>query len=780
MDLGSVFNRVSERFSGKIEKPESYLAVKISSSSIVAVVWSVEAGKVILSEAGSAKFASDSWDDLLKSADKAISQALINTSPDVNKVVFAVPYDWVIEGKIKPEHLNNLRRLCKELDLFPQGFVVLTEALENYYKETEGAPLTAILVGIDGKDSTLTMYRAGRNLGTVPIPQEGFSPDEIPPAMEKALKRFTGEEVFPSRIIIYDGKGDLESVGEKITAFPWTKQLPFLHFPKVETAPAEMVAKAVAIAGGMQMGGKFDAAQEGASEEKSVSEPQPATVHEEKERERQQAEQKEEALVELEEISAEEAGFKVNGASSDITFPVKKQQEEEIVEKAIPEVPSPTGPLGQLEEMLSEELPGRKPVSASPVIKLPLQSLKSLLSKINFSALLKNFLPSKTASMGSAPSRPKLMLPAIVAVLLILLVSVSAVAYFVPKVSIITHVRGKQFNHDLSVLVVTDSTKPTATSAAILAGSFVDVSETGSKRGIATGKKLVGDKAKGTVTIGNPSDARTFAAGTILTSASGLKFVLDSDVPVSSGSGVYALAIATTSVTAADIGDQYNLPAQTLFSISNFSGQAKNDAAFTGGNSHQATVVTADDQSRLSATLSAELTGKAQSDLQAKVGSDQKLLPNAITSSISKKKFSKDVNNEADTVTLDLSIDFRGVVLSRTDIVNLFVSKFSPDIPDGYQLDSNRAEVNVRSAKTDKNGTTLSINLTANLALKMDTNSLISKISGKSPSFVTSLLTSQPGVSSAEIDTRPKFLEPIVNFALPWRRENIKLEIVSD
>ena len=59
-------------------------------------------------------------------------------------------------------------------------------------------------------------------------------------------------------MIIYDGLSQLELLEKKITAYPWDQTTSFLHFPKVEVMTGEMVVKAVAIAGGTQMGGKIE------------------------------------------------------------------------------------------------------------------------------------------------------------------------------------------------------------------------------------------------------------------------------------------------------------------------------------------------------------------------------------------------------------------------------------------------------------------------------------------------------------------------------------------
>lgn len=612
---------------------EQFLAVKISSSLILATTWSTEAGKVTTGLIGRGEISENGFDALLKAADAAVSQALgIKSSA---KTIFGLTPDWIIDGKITEEKLGILKKLCQELDLHPLGYVLLSEALENYFKNTEGAPLTGILIGIDwkaglpaGRQGWVSVYRAGKNLGTVPLPEGENIPDQI----EQALKRFHQVDVLPARMIIYDGQEDLTALEEKIMAHPWTKQLPFLHFPKVEVVPAEAVVKAVAMVG--------------------------------------------------------------------------EEKKPEVEQAIVPKISLPNLPKFSL-----------------PKISLP---------KFRFN----------------------LAIP--VLALLLLIVGLTTAVYFVPKVKTIVHLSVKSFDKEM------DITAP---------GQGLEVSEIGTKKGVVTGKKLVGDKAKGTVTIYSASAAKTFPEGTLLTSPEGLKFTLDQDTPVASASDFLTPSTAIAKVTAVEISDKYNLTANTKFTVgSSASYLAKNESAFSGGNSHQATVVAKEDQTRLMATLSAELTTKAQNDLQTKLSSGQSLLPNAVTFQVAKKKFSKDVDQEADTVNLDLTLDFKGVVISKDEAVAKFKEKFSGEIPAGYDLLSDQANLEIKTTKQDKTGNLiLTSRLTAKLLPQMDKEQIIKNISGKSIKEATKIIMSVTGVNTVDFEVSPKFFQPVINLFLPWR-----------
>ena len=483
-----------------------------------------------------------------------------------------------------------------------------------------------------------------------------------------------------------------------------------MHFPKVEVVLAEEIVKAVAVAGGVQVGGKFE------------SEP--------------------ESLPELEEVSLEEAGFESENAG-------------QVVHVA----------FGQIQEISSIVEP--EPEKPLPFRKLQIPSLASLLIKLK--PIFKFFQKGKGT---------------LILVFLILFLLATAVSvYFVPQTTLILKISPKTFVKEAEIIVVTDNAKSSSSSATII-GSFIDISEIGTKKGVASGKKLVGDKAKGTVTIYGASSSRTFPQGTILTSVDGLKFTLDHDTTIASASDFLSPATISTTLTASGIGDNYNLPSGTKFTISGLSSSqylAKNDSSFTGGNSHQATVVTKEDQDRLYATLSAELNSKAIGDLEAKVTSGQNLLPNAMTQVVSKKKFSRDIDSEADTISLDLTIDYRGIVFAKEDLVSIFVQKFASDIPSGFVLSDSSVKVAVKGAKNDKAGNSvLQIQLSGLLVPAIDKADLVGKISGKSLMSATQIINKLPSVSQITISTKPRLFEPITKMFLPWKKENIKVDIVTD
>lgn len=729
MDLFKVFSPIAKKFGKEQENVERFLAVKISDHAVFATVWHVSDEKVQIGDVFSEKVLEKTFENLLKSTDVAISKATEQT-PEVSKVVFAIPEDAITDGKIEADELTTLRKLCKELDLSPLGYVGVGEALQQYFKEVEGAPLSAILIGLDGKKGTVTLVRAGKEIGTVTFDKTPEGNISLPAEIEKNLKHFGHADALPSRIIIYDGDSDLTSLANDIMAYPWTGRLPFLHFPKVEKVHSEFVVKAVAAAGGIQMGGKLT--------------PVPGSTHFEDQEVGGKAPDSElnhtaemaavAMTPEFVEVSPEEAGFTTT---------------RETVE--FQEVASPV-----------EKLPSEK--------KAPSLALAEVFSSV--STKLKH-LGQRSEKVSSVKRGPLPKIVFIVPVVLIILIAVlGAGIIFVPKVTVITAVDSQQFDRELNVAVGTD-----------LKANTISATEIGTKRSVTTGQKLIGTKAKGEVTIFSVAEEKSFPAGTTLTSPSGLKFTLTRDVKVASGDAASA-ATVTVPVEASAIGDSFNLATGTKFSIGSFSASdyvAKNDKALSGGESHNAQVVTKADQDRLMASLSAELSDKAVGDLKTKVAENETLLPNAITQSVTKKKFSADIDGEADTVSLDLTMDFQGVSFSRTSVIELFKNKFKREFPEGYEILPAQTDIDVVETETDKNkNKTLKLGVKTQLLPNLDETKIKNEIVGKNKDAASKILLATPGVKRVKFEVQPPIFAPVTTLFLPFNKDNIKVRIVKN
>lgn len=239
VELKNLFSK----FTPSEEKKEFFLALEIANKEVTVAVWQVEEKVKTVSLGQKVRWDGQTVESLVSASDSALASALENLPEEPNEVVFGLPQTWVSDNKIVPLRLRDLKVLCQKLDFKPLGFVVTTEAIIQYLKNLEGAPLTAILIRVDKVSLSLTFVRLGKNLGTQVVGRSDNFADDV----YEGLARFGQKETLPSRILLYDS--NLENEKQALLAREWPESF-FLHFPKVEILDPKIRIKAVAATGG--------------------------------------------------------------------------------------------------------------------------------------------------------------------------------------------------------------------------------------------------------------------------------------------------------------------------------------------------------------------------------------------------------------------------------------------------------------------------------------------------------------------------------------------------
>lgn len=727
MNLSSLLERISFK---KAEDKEYFLALEIKTKEIKAAVWQKEKEKVSLVNIGQATY-SGNWDEAISATDEAIIEASSDIPQEkLEKVIFGVSPSWIKENKILNPHLANLKKLCEKLSLKPLGFVVMTEALVSYLKQIEGIPPTALLLGIEAESTILTLVKAGRIEGTKEL--EGKEGKNLTELIEEALESFR-VEILPSRILLYDGIEDLENLRNKLLSHRWSAKLPFLHLPKIETLENNFDIKALAAASGAQLGKEFPI---------EISQPEAQVVKETEEK------------ATPPEITAESLGFFKDKDILD-------QKEEQALPISTVEIPEASESASfAIEHQLHK--PEEKPQPPRQGFKLP--------NRPNFKlpSLPLPRIPFGLSFLGEFK---------IIGLSLFLIAGVLGGAFFaaywyLPKSEVKIWVQTQPLGKELTVLVSPDQAT----------GKVVEAQETVGDKVSATGKKRVGDPAKGKIIVYNKTEnEKKFPQGSVLLSPEGLRFTLDEEIAVAS-TAAFSTNFSSTGgkVTAVKIGEEGNLSSGTNFSFKDYptsSYIAKGDGDFSGGTSKEVSVVAKSDQEKLLADLSKKAMDKAKEDLHSRSNAEERFIEETLTSEIKEKKFDKEVGEEAIELNLALTMNFNAVTYNEKEVKERLLGELKTSVPQGYELNEEEVNFETLSAVTKKKETTLKIAAKANLLPKLNLEEVRSKIVGKDRSVVEQYFRGLGSVSKIEITTRPSF--PSFLKTLPHLPQNIKIEVIS-
>ncbi len=365
----------------------------------------------------------------------------------------------------------------------------------------------------------------------------------------------------------------------------------------------------------------------------------------------------------------------------------------------------------------------------------------------------------------------------------IILIAIVAAYILLPKAKVMVYVEPRILEKETQV-VASPSIKEVDKDKQQIPGELVDITVSGASTDQATGKKQIGDPAKGVVVIRNKLDAaKVIASGTIFSAFGGVKFKLDTTVNIASRSaddGTWAKA--NGNVTAADIGSDGNLPSGADLSISGFTQDqlvAKTEGNFSGGTSKDVTVVSSDDQKRLLASLTADLRKKATEQLQAKLdqeGKGKKVLQETLTEEVTKKTYSKNVNDQSGSFGLDVNVKYKGTTFNDADLRTIVAKLVETNVPDDFTLSLADATTESSVSKIDKDGkVTFTARFKAKLMPKMDTDKIRQQIIGKTPQSASDVIKAYQNVLGADITLTP----PLPSFLqrLPILARNITVSV---
>ena len=714
--------------SNREHPPELFWALVIEEGWIQAGIWYIGESKAEVVTIGpGAAWGTD--DELTGAVDAALSSAvqkLPEASNEPSKTVFGVPSSWVKEGEIADEYLGKIKNICTELSLNPVGFVVLSEAIAHLCKAEEGSPLNAIVLGLSPDKLEISVFKLGSLTGNTEVSRSVSIVEDV----TEGLSRFEGANPLPSRFIIYNGKeGELEEAKEALLQTSWEgiEKIKFLHTPKTETLTPERKVLATCLAGAAEMG---DVSQ---IESKEVHTPEEIP--------------KEEGQKEEESVTAENLGFAIGQDVSQKEEKTAKVEAPEIAEPKVPAEPK-INPAKKMGAYLQKSMNFFKPL---------------LLKEKIFPKIRKN---NWTNTMT---------------IIIFALIAAILSWWFLPKANVVVFVSPKRFEQQTK-LSFTTSESDKDIDKGIISAQLITDSISGSKTKSASGSKLIGNKAVGSVVIANGNGTPiNLAEGTVITASTGLKFVTNQEASVSGQILPGSPGTAKVAVTAGDIGAQYNVAKGEVFSIGNYSkamvaGTSEED--FSGGSSQEISAVSAEDQTNLEKDLKEELTQNLTNNINSKVESDKIFVNDLANVEITNETFDHKVGDQADGVKLDLSLSATGIAADKEGLIEYAKTVLKDQVPSGFSLNNDQIDFKFEFSGVDNENYIYDVIIGANFLPQIDNQKVIKQILGKTPTVTENYLSLIPGFGHAEITLKPSLPGPLGT--LPRIPKNITLGIRAE
>ncbi|MDD5146945.1 MAG: hypothetical protein PHV63_00120 [Candidatus Daviesbacteria bacterium] len=717
----------------KEETKEYFFALNIGTETLTAALWVIEGLNLKILETASDNYSSN--DDIATVTDKLLDQVLGLKEIEPQKILFGVPNSWIADENLKDEYLKILKSLVKELELVPMAYVATSHALIHFLEKQEGVPTTAILVGFEKQHLTVIVVRAGKLDGVRVIARGETAGSDI----EKALLAFTDVETLPSKILIYGEQA--ENLKSQLLSFSWMSKLSFLHLPKIDVLGDDAPIKSVCLAGGSEINSdiKF-------TEQHIQKSPVKSTLID-------TGEEEVKNKIEVDDSAAQENfGFVVGDVSNqERSVPIESESENQET--------------GELEE--PEKLEREKELVVSQEHALEVEDFEQETHKEKFN--LKRFILKQNFTTMT-----------IIIGVILALVLIGGAYVFLPKANMKIFVEPKIVERDTQV-VADPNQKTVNEDGKIIPGQIIETEVSGSAKDSASGKRQIGDPAKGTIVLYNKTlDSISLSKGTQISKGS-IKFTLDTSATIASSSASdtgIAFGKVNTTVTAVAVGADGNISSGADITIAGYSSDkltAKSEGNFSGGTSKDVTVVSSEDTQRLLAKLSSDLRQQAQQKLQEKYP-NKKILEEALSEQIISKSYNKNINDQASEFSLNMTIRYKGTAFDDNDL-KLIVSKLvDMQVPEGFKLDISATETQADVSKLEKDGKLIFLaRFKAKLIPKIDMDKIKDKIKFKSYSEATNIIKEMENVLGSEINITPALPKAIQR--LPILSKNITIEV---
>jgi hypothetical protein len=805
-----ISDKISGLLSSKRSTKETYLTLLINQDHIAGACWHLgKNSQPELTHAVARRIENDNWDERTLAADEVVSALEERAGTEkINKAIYGLPNNYLTEtGDLSVEIRNCLKKFSKNLSLTPIGFVPINQAIVHVLQREEGVPPSLILIGVTKNDLSLSHYQQGKLIGQIQIVTAGNIPEKI----NEALDEISGKIPLPSRVILYGIDSErLEDLKSECTRFSWTNQGNFLHLPKFQILSPDTTVASVSIAGAGEIAKSMEFgvhSESGTEEEKKsneteISDQDASAVADLTESQHKlndgldsgkQKDEKKPRVIssvvpvesDLPEVEKKELTEHKKQIEPENDYAFEEAVNVQYVapeaigfqpEKDIIEVNRHSKLSGELDRSSEKRgIPIRQPEA-----KIPEKITETFTPEtINEDDEEVSVLNNGTKKRISIPV--KIILTAI-AILLILLFALGYLIIYYPSAQVNINLK-KDTVGITKTLTFDPDINNVDTDNLILPVTIKEATVSGENTVQTSGKKKVGDPAKGIITIYNKSlTARVFKKGQIIQSGS-LSFSLDEEVKVASASesiGSITFGKSNANVTATVIGAAANLSAGAEFNFKDISASvaiARNESAFTGGTSRDVVVVSRTDYDAIIEKVKTELTQSANNELTAQIGAQNRLIEQTVKTEIISKSFSKEIDEESESVSGKITLRISGLSYTDSDIRQLFSGLLLPNVPQGYELAPEIMSITLEKTKSNKDGTvTADVKVETAAKPKIDLEELTATIAGKSQAEAVSLLKGRPGIASVTVKSN----NPIFRGALPRSLKKIRISFEAN
>lgn len=295
-----------------------------------------------------------------------------------------------------------------------------------------------------------------------------------------------------------------------------------------------------------------------------------------------------------------------------------------------------------------------------------------------------------------------------------------------------------------------------------------ELKKTDSQKVSATGEKDLGTKATGKVTFALSDcsvDQVNIPSGTGV-SSNNLTFITQQDIALKSvkignscmNSSFKEFSTGTTSVTAQNAGDKYNL-SQRNYSVSGFSNVTAAGTDMTGGTSKIVKVVSQQDVDNAKQKILDQNTQTATDEVTKQLQDDGYYpLKDTFTAGGPLVTSSPNIGDEAGDVTVNVTVTYTMTGAKEDGLKQLIESDAKQHIDPTKQsiLDNGLSKAAIRITNKEGNGDIrFNLQTVVSAGPQLDADAIKKEIAGKKRGDAETLIKARPGITDAKVAYSP-------------------------
>lgn len=689
-----------------------YLTIVLTESYVQSSYWQFHDQQIVIKDRSDRHPYIDDQ-DCIKQIDASL-QELGKESESANEVVFGLEPSWVTQTGVSDQRKPLLKKITQDLSLKAVGFVVIGEAVFQHLLKQQPF-LTSLLLEIQKEELRVSLVKQGKLLASEKVGRSGDTAADLAEGLARFGKAAPALAQLPSKIIMFSyqlTEDELANEEQTILHHDWMSQQTFVQPPLIEILAAQAVLDAVVLEGGAAVGQSIGIAAVTATAEAQPEEPA--------------------AMASSFGVPIATESMTSNVVPAELAVPTL----ETALPSSLPNMPSDEPPPDD------DDLP-TKPARFAWLSKLTPYHLK----------------------------HHPMILAGLLGGLLVVVISIYAFLRFTATATLAVQLRTEPVSREVSLILDPAATAPSET---ILPVNRVTREIEGGLTLPTTGVKLVGDQAKGKVTLFNKTTSpKTFDAGTVLRSGQ-LEFTLDQEVTVASASVTTSGSSETktfgqsdVNITARAIGTESNVAKDTQFRVESFDEStyaATSTDALTGGSSREVRVASEADRAKLLEELRADLLETAEQEFKRDTSNGTRLVPSGRIT-IQQSTYSAQVGAEVDTLTLNATAVVEAYSYENEQLRPLAEQLLQNEIPSGYVLVTDSIQI-LSDAQLETASASSLVRLEANLSSlakpDLDAESFKSEVAGVSLSQLPSLLGSKNEVANYTVAFQPSLAQAII------------------